>query len=96
MPYAWIIDEGRRPHGAGGVNGVTGPHNAPADLLGRLQAGDGTRFRLTDGDGDPLYYGRILAGMGDDMEFQPLDDFGRGVGGCTGIQYNRFGVWQDL
>lgn len=55
-PYAWIITRDRDfelTHGEGDVSsvGVSGPRNAPDDMLADLAAGKGVRFRLLD-EGD--------------------------------------------
>ena len=53
------------------------------------------RFRLVDDDGE-IYY----EGLSDDRDsqraFAPLDDFGRGYAGCTGIHYLTNSAWRQL
>lgn len=53
------------------------------------------RFRLLDDDGEICY-----EGLSDDCDsqraFAPLDDFGKGYAGCTGIDYFTDGSWQEL
>lgn len=70
--YAWIIDtdhmptESAAPGTYGNAIGVHGPSNAPADLLDRLKAGEGVRFRLYDDDEELYYSGRLVTREGDE------------------------------
>jgi hypothetical protein len=97
--YAWIIDTDLlTPDRA--VK-VTGPSDAPDDLIQQLEndpeAGDA--FGMLDGDGNLQYLGRILGGGLDaeeDAAFGPLTDFGVGDGGCTDIQYLLGTRWESL
>lgn len=53
------------------------------------------RFRLLDDDG--LICAEGLANSCDDQKsFDPLDDYGEGMWGCTNIDYLVKGVWQRL
>lgn len=53
------------------------------------------RFRLLDDDGH--VYAEGLANSCDDQKaFDPLDDYGEGMWGCTDIEYSVEGVWQRL
>lgn len=100
-PYAWIIDTDCNPDGPPGTNlnakGVTGPRGADADSLAALAAGRGHRFRMTDGDGETCYRGRLLGDPDSQDGFAPLDDFGMPNAGCTDIEYlDADGEWQLL
>jgi hypothetical protein len=53
------------------------------------------RFRLLDDDG--LVCAEGLANSCDDQTaFDPLDDYGEGMWGCTTIEYFVEGVWRRL
>jgi hypothetical protein len=101
---AWIItkdkiaDADAKEGTNSNAKGLTGPRTATEADIKRLQAGEGTRFRLLDDDGEIYYYGRQLEtsdcteeyenGMwGAESEFAPLDNFGRPNAGCTELQY---------
>lgn len=67
--YAWVIDKDYQPDPGAplGTNsnaaGITGPSDAPEELLARLQAGEGYRFRMCCDEEPPedkAYDGRIL------------------------------------
>jgi hypothetical protein len=104
--YAWIIDQdhltepGAEPGSlAENAATVTGPGNAPGELLAKLAAGEGRPFRLFDDDDELYYDGRIISteGAGSEDDFGPLDDFGLPNAGCTYIQYkNAQGKWETL
>lgn len=97
--YAWRIDkdyipeddcpEGYNPN----APGVTGPRDAPANLLIDLDAGFGEKFRLYDDDGELYYAGRIV---GDYDGFEPLDDFGEPNAGAVDIRYRKGGGWGSI
>ena len=81
--YAWVIDKdhlaepGAEPGSfADNAATVSGPGNAPAELLAKLKDGDGIEFRLYDDDGELYYTGRFVpADLSDGEEgFGPLDD----------------------
>ena len=79
--YRWKItrdkiDDGR----AVGIEG-------PRDLDPTIKANP-TPFTLHDDDGILYYHGMIY---GEFDGFEPLDDFGMGYAGCTGIKYK--GEW---
>lgn len=74
---------------------LTGPRNASDADVARLKAGEGTRFRMLDDDGEIYYYGRWLEEddidedtYGGEPEFSPLDCFGTPNAGCTELQYD--------
>jgi hypothetical protein len=97
--YAWIIDTDLlTPDQA--VK-VTGPSDAPQDLIHQLETDPeaGDRFQMLDDDRNVQYLGRILGGGTDadeDAAFGPLTDFGIGDGGCTDIQYLAGTRWVSL
>jgi hypothetical protein len=62
--------------------GVAGPWNAPEVIPNEWKV---IKFRMLDDDGE-IYYVGMLAGA-DPEGFEPLDDFGRPVSGCTEIQH---------
>lgn len=77
--------------------GTAGPRSLHANLHGRLQEGQGIRFRLRDGDGELIYEGRFLGDANSEDGFAPLDDFGEPDAGCTSIAYKRDGgKWVQL
>jgi hypothetical protein len=101
---AWIItkdkiaDAGAAEGTNSNAKGLIGPSTATEADIKRLQAGEGTRFRLLDDDGEIYYYGRQLETSecteeyengfwGAESEFAPLDNFGRPNAGCTELQY---------
>lgn len=116
MRYAWIIDKdhGAEPGAAPGTYAgnaatVAGPHDAPANLLARLAAGEGTKFRLYDDDGELYYSGRLVLadpsqerlsrnGYADLPEeaFGPLWDFGTPNAGAVEIKFNIGRKWLSL
>lgn len=78
--------------------GIAGPHNAPADLLDRLSAGEGHIFKLYDDDGEHYYTG--LALWADDCEpgeeefcYGPLGDYGAPNAGAVRILWNNHPEW---
>lgn len=88
---AWIITKDKQadPVSEPGTNG---------NALGRASdgyAGSGRElpyvFRMLDADGE-VYY----VGQSDQMDFDPLDEFGKPNAGCTDIQYKVDGEWQTL
>ncbi len=93
--YAWRVDtwprvDGDEPLEPPGTV-VEGPSGAPDDLLQRLRAGEGKRFRLLDGDDLVYCKGRLLVSdaqaYGYDPEFGPLDDYGTPGLGCVTVEY---------
>lgn len=103
---AWIITKDKiaetdEPEGTNlNAKGLTGPRIASENDVKRLQAGEGTRFRMLDDDGEIYYYGRWLEEddcteaytegfYSEDPEFSPLDNFGRPNAGCTELQYDN-------
>ena len=78
--YGWKID---RDFFDGEATGVEGPRNGLT-----VEAGAGEKFALYDGDENLMAKGRIV---GDYDGFEPLDDFGLGMWGCTGIKLS--GEW---
>lgn len=96
--YAWIITKDHLADGSTITDeaGTTGPRRATADLLARLQAGEGQEFRMYDDDGELYYEGRYLGDDSEDM-FGPLDDFGMPNAGAVRIDYkNDAGAWEVL
>jgi len=77
MAYGWIID---KDFFDGEATGITGPRNGRV-----VKNGEGEKFALYDDDANLMANGRIV---GDYDGFEPLDDFGEGYYGCTGIKYN--------
>ncbi len=112
MRYAWRVDTDHQPDPTSPVGsysnagGVTGPGGAPADLLARLDNGEGRKWRIYDDDGELYYSGRIVfadpaeeAGNGISLPeeaFGPLWDFGQGNAGATEIRYFMNRKWVQL
>ena len=91
--YAWVIT---KDHLGDGAEGVSGPAAAPPALLGRVQAGEGSTFRLYDGDAGLYYTGRLLTAgvMGSEqLCLAPLADFGAGWAGCTEVRWAGHPEW---
>ena len=74
--YGWKIDQDLFDGDAAGVAGPAGGMAVPD--------GEGEVFKLYDDDENLMAVGRIV---GDYDGFEPLDDFGIGMWGCTGIKY---------
>jgi hypothetical protein len=89
--YAWIIDRDLLEDGKRA--GLTGPRSAKPELLRQLTNRQGIQFRMMDDDDVVYYEGRIV---GDCDGFEPLDDFGEGNAGCTGIDILENGNWKQL
>lgn len=82
--YGWIIDTDfcYGPHDLS-TAGKAGPMNGLD-----VKEGEGEEFELYDDDKNLMATGRIV---GDYDGFEPLDDFGVGWYGATGIKYG--GKW---
>lgn len=86
--YAWIIekdllDDEEDPFFSD--VGVTGPWDVSQDQIINLSE-NGRAFKMYDDD-DILYYEGKFFGP-DELEDQPLYDFGMPNAGCTKIEYN--------
>lgn len=104
-PYGWIITQDytadtSEPEGTNlSAKGVMGPHNINPDIEKQLEAGRGRAFRMKDDDGETYYSGRIITPPEDEqgeMDFAPLDDFGKPNAGATEIWYWIDSKWQEL
>lgn len=115
LQYAWRIHKDHLAEAEGkgstavGCYSVSGFLNHPtppgpvAELLRRIEAGEGHPFRLLDDDETVYYEGRILIAGDNDLNelggggFEPLDEFGMPDSGCTLIEYkNADGEWEYL
>lgn len=82
--YRWVITKDRiadldEPEGTNSnAKGVIGPSDADDSVTDNP-----TRFSMYDDDGECYYEGMLY---GDFDGFEPLDDFGTGNAGCTGIK----------
>jgi hypothetical protein len=111
--YAWIIGrdylaDDNLPGDTQDDKGVTGPRNAPADLISALEhpiKNGAHPFRMFDDDGELYYSGWIMfaraTGPADASEtaaFGPLNDFGMPNAGATEIHYRtgKDGSWEQL
>src|SRR5437870_3458553 len=101
--YAWIIDrdyitDKTTPEGTlCNAPGVTGPRDAPGELLVKLIAGEGHNFRLYDDDGNLYYTGRYVGDPTSEEAFGPLEDFGTPNAGAVRIDYEQEdGSWETL
>ena len=74
--YGWKIDKDVFD---GEATGVARPRGGMT-----VEDGAGEKFELYDDDDNLMASGRIV---GDYDGFEPLDDFGAGIWGCTGIKY---------
>lgn len=104
-PYGWIIDtdhisDTSAPEGTNAnAKGVTGPRNLSDNILNQLLNGGGRTFRIKDDDGDLYYTGRIITPPAEEqgeLDFAPLDEFGKPNAGATEIWYRINGTWQEL
>lgn len=77
--------------------GVSGPENAPQELIDQLADGEGRKFRLRDDDGE-LYYEGLVVGSDDwdDLPGNPLHDFGMPSAGATLYEERINGKWQII
>ena len=99
--YGWIIDKDHSPDADAEImtnanaNGMIGPHDIDQATMTRLIAGEGAKFRMTDGEGEIFYSGRLVGK--DTTGFEPLDDFGMPNAGACSIEYQDFnGKWSEL
>ena len=79
--YRWIIERDSVTEGE--YDGTQGPSNLNPEINSNP-----AKFALYDDDGNKYAEGTIY---GDYDGFEPLDDFGEGNWGCTGIKYD--GQW---
>ena len=79
--YAWVVDIDHVMDGED--NGVTGPRNAPPDLITKLEEGAGQTWQAYDDDENLYYTGRIVGQYDGD---EPLRDFARPNAGATSIR----------
>lgn len=77
--YAWVIIKDLID---GEDTGVIGPSDAPPELVAKLKAGEGERFRMDDDEGEAYYLGRIV---GDYTFEEPLVDFGTPNAGAVAL-----------
>lgn len=80
---------------------IIGPRNITAETEEKLRNGEGQKFRLLDDDGIVYFEGLFIddAEAEDwevEVEFQPLDAFGRPNSGAVTIQYLEDGKWTAL
>lgn len=98
--YAWVVDLDHLEEGdeRGGDAGTTGPSQAPAELLAKLEAGEGYVWNVYDDDGIKYYTGRLVCILEEDgfpsneATAGPLDDFGVGAG-ATEVRYPGKPEW---
>lgn len=104
-PYGWIITtdhiaDASEPEGTNSnAKGVKGPHNLDPAIEAQLDAGKGRAFRIKDDDGELYYTGRIITPreeVGGEMDFAPLDDFGKPNAGAVEIWYRINNKWTEL
>ena len=81
----WVIDGADEPE--------LGPHTIDTDLVRRLTAGEGTRFRL--GETSTTYAECRYLGP-DALRHAPLTHYGYGWLGATWIDYETRTGWQRL
>ncbi len=97
--YAWIVDTDHLArHEGTGDAGMRGPSQAPAELLAKLEAGEGYVWRVYDDDGELYYTGRLVCILEEDglpsneAMAGPLDDWGVGAG-ATEVRYPGKPQW---
>jgi hypothetical protein len=101
--YAWIIDtdhlaDENYPEGTmSNAKGVTGPRQAPKELIEALKAGKGLQFKMYDDDSELYYTGRGIADKdGQESEefcYGPLGDFGAPNAGAVLIKWTNHPEW---
>lgn len=99
--YAWTIDTDHLYEDETDRNavGVTGPSDAPADLLAKLGAGEGYVFKIYDDDNELYYTGRLVFYPEEDGHPSneavagPLDDYGTPNDGATEVRYPGKPMW---
>lgn len=100
--YGWIIDADHlaKPEDRPGTNmnavGIVGPRSCPVDIVEKLNAGQGVKFQMKDGDGELYYTGRFIGDADSEDAFGPLEDYGTPNAGATSILYERDGKWVEL
>ncbi|MDJ0463081.1 hypothetical protein [Streptomyces sp. H27-C3] len=99
--YGWAIDIEHDPMEGRDEKGTTGPSNITLEMAERLRKGEGRTFRMYDDDGVLNYTGRIVTAEDDEggeVDFAPLDDFGKPNAGCTEIHYFNTATqeWREL
>jgi hypothetical protein len=92
--YGWIITEDKLT--VPGRVGVIGPSTISDKTKAKLIAGEGSKFRMKDDDGEVYYVGRLVGDADSEEGFCPLDDFGTPDAGCTSIEYLKNGKWEVL
>ena len=90
--YAWVITKDHLAQSGDQSDvGTMGPHDAPTELVERLNAGEGATFRMYDDDQILYYTGRALS-VDDEWDeracFGPLDDFGMPNAGAVWIKWH--------
>ena len=91
--YAWVITKDHLwrdgDTGASDV-GTMGPSDAPAELVERLNKGEGDTFKMYDDDRELYYTGRGLT-LDDEWDenacYGPLGDFGKPNAGAVTIEW---------
>lgn len=103
--YAWIIDKDHLAEGPQEDDaGITGPSDAPDELLELLKHTTGASaakgiytFKLYDDDGEHYYTGRLATALDMNAEeepcYAPLGDFGMGWAGCTSVKWQGHPEW---
>jgi hypothetical protein len=102
--YAWIIDrdhldEDQPMDGIGSDVFMSGPSEAPAHLMAKLNAGEGYVFKIYDDDEVLYYTGRLVFDPEEDglpsneATAGPLDDFGTPNAGATEVRYPGKPEW---
>lgn len=102
--YAWMVTEDHLYEGLSDEKssvGVSGPSDAPAELLIQLAQGKGIRFQMKDDDGILYYRGRFVSSVDPDATseeaFGPLEDYGTPNAGAVTIEYrHKNGIWETL
>ncbi len=83
-PYRWIVTQDFIPTTIQGNTidrvGTEGPRNVDLSIISNP-----VNWVTYDDDDNPVYAGIM---WGDWEGFEPLDDFGMGDAGCTGIKLN--------
>lgn len=100
--YGWVIEKDHlADDDEKSAAGITGPSEAPDELLVAVQERKGHVFKLYDDDGELYYTGRLLTNHESDSPFAleeheafaPLDDFGMGWAGCTLVRWPGHSEW---
>jgi len=72
---------------------IMGPKSISDETVKKLKNGEGTAFKIYDGDGELYYEGRMIENGGEE-QLAPLDDYGTPNAGATALKkQDKNGEW---